>query len=101
MSSLQRRYELLLPQRFNDGQPVPEELPELRQRFGSVSSKTQIIRGVWEHAGTSYRDKFIRLFVDVPDLPEHRQFFREYKELLKVRLQQLEIRITTYLIEAY
>jgi hypothetical protein len=51
MSSSQRRYEILLPQRFNDGTPVPDELIgqtflELRTRFGSMSSETQIIRGV-------------------------------------------------------
>jgi hypothetical protein len=52
MSSSYRRYEILLPLRFNDGQPVPDELIadtllELRQQFGAVSSETQIIRGYW------------------------------------------------------
>jgi hypothetical protein len=106
MSSLQRRYEILLPQRFNDGQPVSEDLLaevllELRQRFGAVSSESQIIRGAWEQGGASYRDELIRVFVDVPDAPESHQFFREYKELLKARFQQIDVRITTYLIEAY
>jgi hypothetical protein len=44
MSSL-RRYEILLPKRFNEGAPVPEELladtaTELRQRFGAMSWET-------------------------------------------------------------
>ena len=78
MTSSQRRFEILLPQRFNDGKPVPDELLadtllDLRQRFGAVASETQIIRGVWEHAG----------------------------QILKVRFQQIEIRITSYLIEVY
>jgi hypothetical protein len=85
---------------------VPDELfadtlLELRQRFGSVSSETQVIRGVWQHAGQTYRDELIRIFVDVTDAPEHSQFFQEYKELLKARFQQIDIRITTYLIEVY
>ncbi len=106
MNSLQRRFEILLPQRFNDGQPVPEELfaetiLDIRQRFGAVSSETQIIRGVWEHSGQSYRDELIRIFVDVVDTPENQQFFRNLKERLKGRFQQIDIRITTYLIEAY
>ena len=106
MSSLQRRFEILLPQQFNDGRVVPDELfaetlLELRQQFGTVSSETQTIRGVWEHAGQSYRDELIRIFVDVSDTPENQQFFRELKERLKARFQQLDIRITTYLIEAY
>jgi len=46
-----RRYEILLPLRFHDGQPVPDDLVadtllELEQRFGAVSSETQTIRGL-------------------------------------------------------
>jgi len=45
MSRSLRRYEVLLPLRFNDGQPVPDDLVadtllELEQRFGAVSSET-------------------------------------------------------------
>lgn len=54
MSNLFRRYELLLPRQFNDHLGIPEELLvetllELEQRFGAVSSETQIILGFWEH----------------------------------------------------
>jgi len=106
MSSLQRRFEILLPQRFNDGQPVPDELfaetvLELRQQFGFVSSETSVIRGLWEHAGQLYRDELIRLFVDVADTPENQQFFQSFKARLCERFQQIDIRITTYLVEAY
>ena len=31
MSSLQRRFGILLPQRYNDGSPVPEELFNIRR----------------------------------------------------------------------
>lgn len=83
-----RRYEILLPLRFNDGRPVPEDLGaetvlELRRQFGAVSCETQTIRGMWEHEGESYRDDLVRVFMDVPDLPESRQFFLEFKERLK------------------
>lgn len=52
MSRTFRRFELLLPLRFNDGQPVPDELVgesllDLRERFGAVSCETQTIRGAW------------------------------------------------------
>jgi len=45
-----RRYELLLPLRFNDGTAVPDELfadtwLELEQRFGALSVESQHIRG--------------------------------------------------------
>ena len=64
MSSSFRRFEILLPLRFNDGQPIPNELIadtllELEQQFGAVSSETQIIRGFWRHEGESYRDELV------------------------------------------
>ena len=95
-----RRYEILLPLRFNDGQPVPwelvgETLLELRQRLSAVSWETQAIRGMWEHEGTEYQDDLVRVFVDVPDKPEHRHFFAELKGRLKSRFQQLDIWMTT------
>jgi hypothetical protein len=104
MSRALRRYEMLLPLRFNDGQPVPDDvvaetLLELEQRFGAVSSETQTIRGFWHHDGESYRDDLIRVFVDVADEPEHRQFFVEFKEKLKARFGQIDIWVTTYPIE--
>lgn len=106
MNSSQRRFEILLPQRFNDGQPVPDEMfadtiRELRQQFGAVSSETHIIRGAWEHAGQSYRDELIRVFVDGAGTPENQQFVRDLKDRLKATFQQIDIQITTYLIEAY
>jgi hypothetical protein len=66
---------------------------------GSISSETQTIRGRWHHEGVAYRDDLVRVFVDVPDEPEARQFFAEYKERLKGRFQQLDIWMTTYLVE--
>ncbi len=51
MSREFRRFELLLPLRFNDGAAIPDEvigatLLELRERFGAVSCESQTIRGV-------------------------------------------------------
>jgi hypothetical protein len=66
MSRMLRRFEVLLPLRFNDGSPVPDDavadtLLELEQRFGSVSCETQTIRGQWRHEGQNYRDDLIRV----------------------------------------
>jgi hypothetical protein len=104
MSNLRRRYELLLPLRYNDGQAVPEELIvesllELEQQFGAVSSETQTIRGFWQHEGQAYRDELMRIFVDVPDDPLNRQFFVDFKERAKIRFRQINIRLTTLLVE--
>lgn len=106
MSSLQRRFEILLPLRFNDGSQIPVDLLvqtvlDLRKQFGALSSETQIIRGVWEHAGQSYRDASSRIFIEVADTAENQQFFRAFKEKLKARFQQIDIRVTTYLVEVY
>ncbi len=104
MSRTVRRFEVLLPLRFNDGTPVPDDLVaetlvELRDRFGAVSCETQAIRGHWRFEGQPFRDELIRAFVDVPDEPECRLFFVEYKDRLKARFQQIDIWMTTYLIE--
>jgi hypothetical protein len=84
MSTSFRRYELLLPRQFNDGQPVPDELftetlLELEQQFGAVSSETQSTRGLWRHEGRLYRDEVIRVYVDVADVPDNRQFFVDFQ----------------------
>ena len=49
--------------------------------------------------GQSYRDDLIRVFVDVPDVPENREFFIAAKERLKARFQQLDIWVTTHPLE--
>lgn len=79
MSRSVRRFEVLLPLRFNDGEPVPDALiattlVELESQFGAVSCETQTIRGLWRHEGQPYRDDLIRVFVDVDDSHENRQF---------------------------
>jgi hypothetical protein len=104
MNNVYRRFEILLPLRFNDGREVPgdliaDTLLEIEQRFGAVSSETQSIQGRWRHEGQTYRDDLTRIFVDAPDLPENLAFFREFKERLKDRFQQLDIWMTTYPIE--
>jgi hypothetical protein len=74
---------------------------ELEQRFGSISAETQIIRGRWQHEGHEYRDNMMRLFIDVIDTAENRQFFRDYKEQLKERFQQKDIWVTSHTLDVY
>jgi hypothetical protein len=88
MSRLQRRYEVLLPLRFNDGQAVPDDLIaetllELEQRFGAISSETQVIHGIWDNEGRTYRDELVRVFVDVADTDVNRRFFVRHKKVLE------------------
>jgi hypothetical protein len=104
MSESLRRFEILLPRRFNDGELVPDDLIaetllELEQRFGAVSCETQAIRGLWRHDDQLFRDDLIRVFVDAADIPESRRFFVEFKERLKKRFKQLDIWMTTHPID--
>jgi len=99
-----RRFEILLPLRFNDGLPVPdavigETLLELEERFGAVTWETQVIRGLWEHEGQVYSDDSMRIVVDVADVAENRAFFRQFKDRLKARFRQKDIWMTTHLID--
>ena len=103
MTSL-RPYEILVPLLFNDGSPIPENLlaatfADLRERFGAASWETQVVQGSWDSGETTFRDNLTRFFVDVPDLPENRAFFKEFKETLKHRFQQLDIWVTSHPID--
>jgi len=99
-----RRYEILVPLLYNDGSPIPETflaetLAELRERFGSASWETQTVQGLWEFEGAIYRDNLTRFFVDVPDLPENRAFFKDFTEKLKQRFNQLDVWITSHPVD--
>jgi hypothetical protein len=59
-----RRYDFLLPRKFNDGQPVPDDLisqtlGELEERFGAISWETQVIQGAWRQQGERFRDELV------------------------------------------
>ena len=104
MNKSYRRYEILLPLRFNDGKVIPDELIgatllDLRTRFGAISVETQTIRGTWSYLGEEFRDDLVRVFADVANDDDAREFFTEFKETLKQRFQQIDIWITTYPIE--
>ena len=99
-----RRYEILLPLKFNDGSPVPEALidqtvGELKAHFGALSLETQRIEGLWPRHGHPQPDDLVRVFLDVPDTPENRQFFLDFKARLKIRFHQDDIWVTTHRLE--
>ncbi len=104
MSISGRRFEILLPLRFNDGSPVPdaliaETLVELRRNFGAVSSETQRIEGQWQHGGQVYRDELMRIFADVEDTHQNRDFFHQFRERIRTRFQQVSIWMTSHPID--
>ena len=101
---LRRRYEILLPLQYNDGSPVPpEDLNKTREeilaRFDGVSIQPGTISGIWIHEGARYEDSLVRLTVDVEDTAENRQFFVDWKPSLLQRFQQIDLYITSFLID--
>lgn len=99
-----RRFEVLLPLRFNDGREVPQEwlaeaVLEVVDRFGAASYETQKVEGHWRHGGVTYRDDLVRLVVDVADAEENRTWMREFKTRWKAKLEQLDLWLVSYLID--
>lgn len=104
MSSNWRRFEVLLPLRFNDGREVPGEwmadaVLEVVERFGAASYETQKVEGHWRQGGVTYRDDLVRLVVDVPDGDELRAWMQAFKERWKAKLEQLELWVVSYVID--
>jgi|SRR5579872_3356615 len=99
-----RRFEILLPLRFNDGSEVPgewtsEAVLEVVERFGAASYETQRVEGHWRSEGTLYRDDLVKIVIDSPDAPRQRQWIRQFKDRWKARLRQLELWIVSYRID--
>ena len=98
------RYEILLPQRYNDGRPVERRKfrqtnLELVEKFSAVTTDITTAIGSWRYRGTVYEDVLVRLIVDVPGSHPADDFFREYKETLKARFEQVDIWISGHEIQ--
>jgi hypothetical protein len=104
MKSTSRRYEVLLPVRFNDKSDVPEDLlgdafNEVVEHFGAASFFKEAVEGRWRHGETLYRDDLALLVVDVPDTAKNRKWIKAYKARWKKRLEQLELWMISYPID--
>jgi hypothetical protein len=104
MKSKSRRYEVLLPVRFNDGHEVPDELlgeavNEIVEQFNAVTFYKQAAEGHWRHQDTLFRDDLALLVVDVPDSAKNRKWMKAYKARWRSRLEQLEIWMVSYPID--
>jgi hypothetical protein len=104
MSSKWRRFEVLLPLRFNDGREVPAEwlaeaVLEIVDQFGAASYETQKVEGHWRHGGILYRDELVRVVVDLPDSAKNRLWMKIFKSRWKARFEQIELWIVSYRID--
>src|SRR5438477_11546128 len=100
-----RRFEILLPLRFNDGKKVPKALlaqtvQELEDRFGAASAETQILHGRWRPKGRASRDDLIRIYVDAQQPPEVQACFRDFRERAEPCSQQRDLWLTSPSTEA-
>jgi len=96
-----RRYEIILPTRYNDGVPVVqsefwEVAKELADRFGAISYLPEPLQGVWIHQGKTYEEANVRLFIDVEETRGNAAFFQQFKQVLKARFRQIDIWIVSY-----
>ena len=101
-----RRYEILLPIRYNDGVPVDEEhftqtRKELVKEFGAVTWCAERLQGMWSHEGEVFANANIKAVIDAEDTPEARAFFRRFKQTLKSRFRQIDIWMVSYPIEIH
>ena len=91
MSNKSRRYEVLLPARFNDGQDVPDELigkaiDEVIEQFQAASYYKDAAEGYWRHEDKVYQDSLGLLVVDVPDTAANRKWMRGFKSRRPARV---------------
>jgi hypothetical protein len=104
-----RRYEILLPSRYNDGRDImaacmscfPDTRAEVLDRFGALSYTPQAILGTWTNEGVRYDDELFKLSIDVPDTEQSRAFIAHLKRDLLARFEQIEIYVTSQPIEVH
>ena len=70
-----RRYEMLLPLKYNDGRPIEDEKiyqtrEELLGRFDAISFLPGLVQGIWVYEGYRHEDELLRVMIDVEDIPE-------------------------------
>jgi hypothetical protein len=98
------RYEILLPLRYNDertieGAKFRQTSRELVEEFGATTIDLLSAVGSWKYKGTIYQDELLRFIVDVPGSFAADDFFRNYKETLKARFEQIDIWVSGHEIQ--
>lgn len=100
-----KRYEILLPLKYNDGTEVEqgkfhETRGELIDRFGAVTIEPVPSKGFWlNNEDILYEDILVRFRLDIKNTWGNRRFITKYKEILKERFKQIDIWLTSYEIE--
>lgn len=103
MARKQRRFEVLFPLQFNDGTEVPHEwlpeaIKEIAAQFQGVTYESQPVTGEWRQGGQVYVDRHTRIIVEVADTKENHQWILAFRERWRIRLQQIELRLLSYVV---
>ncbi len=104
MKNKWRRFEVLLPARFNDGREVPDKtigqaINEIVDTFGAMSYYKDAAEGYWQHGEMLFCDTLGLIVVDVLDTAKNRKWMKAFKARWKERLEQLEIWIVSHVID--
>jgi hypothetical protein len=94
------RYLILLPLKFPDGTPVPNEYIsetqiELARRFGGATLEPGRVSGLWMDEGQLVEDELVKLWTDVKDGAQVQHFMTQLRERLQQRFRQKVIYITS------
>lgn len=105
---VKRRFEILLPAQFNDGPLVadscprclPDSLREAEELFGAFTFRPEVVEGTWTAPDDRrFHDRLSALCIDVEDTPDHQAWVRHFKDHLLQRFDQLEIYVTSHLVD--
>src|SRR4051794_30404623 len=101
MSSKLRRFEILLPQQYNDGREIPRRLrgralKEVVDKFGAASFEPTSIEGYWRHEGILHTDSLSKIVIDIEDTDDNHRWMLDYKARWVAELDQLELWLISY-----
>ena len=106
MNNKLRRFEILLPRKYNNGREIPHQLlglslQEVVDKFDAASFEPVSGEGYWRHEGILYSDTHAKIVVDIPDTPENIRWMRDYKARWKELLDQLDLWLISYEIDVF
>src|SRR5437773_9476421 len=96
-----RRYEMLLPARYEDGrwvsdQAVRQTQDDLLTEFGGKSKHPFPVLWARVQGGPRFEERALCLIVDVEDTAENQQFFIRFKAVLRKRFEQADMYIVSW-----
>ena len=100
-----KEYDIFVPLRYNDGQPIEarkfQHLQEqLLRRFGGLTYFPQANQGFWKLGDVTFRDEIVIYRVLAADSRSAKRFLRTLKEQLKSEFVQEDILIVEREVDA-